>query len=882
MDIFEDNIIQVLKHDNEKLLRTFLERLIEGDRADALRKITDFITKIEGKQRLRILEVLIEDGGVDLIPIFVETIRRERNLLFAKSVLFLYANFEHREALEAILPLEATLQGELGAAFQRVAGKLKARFRQDFYMNEFRENHRNHKRIKHAAEMMIKEPHPVYVPFLEEIILGEFAVYRELGIEVLHHLGEESSIAALFGLLEVMLGERKRVDGLVDFLLRPKKIKKLADFLEGLGRAMSWEEGRGKGFEEEVRQENVHGCLEAVKQSLNLVSTVMWHDTELFLEATLKGKPTDEVMRRRLEQAAKSWVDHQREQMEHLFAALGEVGNRAGVADLVQRADASLADADPFKPGCMAALLGGYRSNDAREQLLTYLRTGGDSRFIEKVLAALVSYEVETIPDEVLNLAADPGDAGVRRLAMELLAKWRVDADALVKLLHHESLGVRADAAQLIADNNIAHGHPLLIEALTGNAPASLIEIFIRALAAFPGEQTGQAIRAFLFPPHPYPIRNAALEILFEAGGEERFSMIASALAEYPDKRKSETVASLLKLLEPLEPGQHPSDMLQQIDFFKEILADEKQDRMRMQVCTVLERADWQDAEDFGTWLSTLNQALDQLESIRKYDEKKKLRLLIHRIRSFKESDDKRKAEAEQEQREAAKKLSVLLDKLEKATHHDQVRAIRQLNLLCKPEMFEQEPEELERFEKTILEFFDAHEGAPEYLKPAISVAAKSHLPALEERIRRYLDSEDEVLSKFARTALHLKETGENQHIHKLFVLDDSVLFTKALQRFLVKAGFEVVVANDPMDGLNLLQEDHCEMMILDYHMPKMDGVTFLTAARQKKLAPKHSLFITSTRNQEDVQRIIQAGSNGILLKPFPLEQLVRKIREVE
>ncbi len=137
MDLFKDKIIEIFKHDNEKLLRTFIERQFNENRELALENFSRLMSQIEGRNRLRLFEIFIDDGGKDLIPLYIETLQKERNLLFAKSMLFIYSNFEHSEALDALLPLEASLTGELKAAYQRVSGKLKGRFRQKFYIKEF-------------------------------------------------------------------------------------------------------------------------------------------------------------------------------------------------------------------------------------------------------------------------------------------------------------------------------------------------------------------------------------------------------------------------------------------------------------------------------------------------------------------------------------------------------------------------------------------------------------------------------------------------------------------------------------------------------------------------------------------------------------------------
>ncbi len=801
-------------------------------------------------------------------------------------MLFIYSNFEHSEALDALLPLEASLTGELKAAYQRVSGKLKGRFRQKFYIKEFQDSLRNQKRMKHAAEMMIKEPHPDYVPFLNEEIQKDVRAYREKGLPVLAKLGDETSLDAIFLLLPKLLVEKEKITTLIKFLTSKEnsKIKKLQGYLEALARIGNWEEGAVTGLVQKVLNDDLVEVLELIRSSFNINSNIFWEDVERFISSVLKGEPITELSVTRLRQSFDTWHSGQCELLEQLFLSLGEIGHRCKVPELLQKAEAYLDEDEPAREDCMAAFLGGYRSDDALEKLLALLETGKTPRFLEKVLEALGHYQIDEAPARVVSLARDSEEKSVRCKAMDLLAKWGLNEDMIENLLSSESIAVRADCIRLIAEHQIQPGYQKLLQLLGQNIPASLTEIVISALSEFPGDETGEALTPYLFPPHPYPIRSAALEGLFTSGGDNRFHTLCNQLKEYPKNKQSEILNALLKLLDPERPLEPPPGLLGETEFWKEVLNDEKQEKMRLQAAVILENADWRGCIDYDGWIKILNDGLTELDKIRTYDEKRKIRLLIHKIRNQKEKEEK-KLEKSDEPKGAIKIANIkeLLKKLQAPVHYERVRAIRQVNLIFKPEMLKEQEDLKDQMAGAVAKFMDDNEGAPEMMKVAITLSGKLPHPDLKARLKHLCENHDQEVAEYAKKVLDELGGGEpgGKPIEKIFLMDDSLVFTKALQRFLTRAGFEVCMANQPDMGLQNLGENPADLLIVDFNMPAIDGPTFLSKARSENIAPSHTIFVTSSRDKDDIQKIITMGVSGLLLKPFPIESLIDKIKSL-
>jgi len=91
----------------------------------------------------------------------------------------------------------------------------------------------------------------------------------------------------------------------------------------------------------------------------------------------------------------------------------------------------------------------------------------------------------------------------------------------------------------------------------------------------------------------------------------------------------------------------------------------------------------------------------------------------------------------------------------------------------------------------------------------------------------------------------------------------------------------EVRLAADPTRVLEeLTGEWHPDVVMLDVMMPKIDGLTLMSALRQRpdfQFTP--FIFVTARAREADVQRYHTAGAAGVILKPFDPLTLVSRVR---
>ena len=116
-----------------------------------------------------------------------------------------------------------------------------------------------------------------------------------------------------------------------------------------------------------------------------------------------------------------------------------------------------------------------------------------------------------------------------------------------------------------------------------------------------------------------------------------------------------------------------------------------------------------------------------------------------------------------------------------------------------------------------------------------------------------------------------------------LFLADDHPIMLSGLKAILsLEPDLQVIgEAHDGYEAVRLVKELKPDMVLMDIHMPKLDGLGALAAIREQ-LPETKVLMLTSMENEEYLFRAIQAGAGGYVLKRAADEELLTAIREVE
>ncbi|MFW6090144.1 MAG: HD-GYP domain-containing protein [Gemmatimonadota bacterium] len=121
---------------------------------------------------------------------------------------------------------------------------------------------------------------------------------------------------------------------------------------------------------------------------------------------------------------------------------------------------------------------------------------------------------------------------------------------------------------------------------------------------------------------------------------------------------------------------------------------------------------------------------------------------------------------------------------------------------------------------------------------------------------------------------------SDGAHPHRILIVDDEAASIRILERILRKAGYtEIEATTDSRRVLSLFKEFDPDIMLLDLHMPQLDGFAILKqiGARIPEGGYFPVLVITGDMNPEAKQQALSAGAKDFLVKPFdPVEVVLR------
>ena len=116
----------------------------------------------------------------------------------------------------------------------------------------------------------------------------------------------------------------------------------------------------------------------------------------------------------------------------------------------------------------------------------------------------------------------------------------------------------------------------------------------------------------------------------------------------------------------------------------------------------------------------------------------------------------------------------------------------------------------------------------------------------------------------------------------KVLAVDDSRTMRELLKRALGDNGFEVHVAVDGVDGLDVLSVCSPDVVITDINMPRMDGFQFIEKIRSGPTSQRVPILALTTESAPELKkRARDAGATGWIVKPFNAEKLAAVIRRV-
>ena len=114
----------------------------------------------------------------------------------------------------------------------------------------------------------------------------------------------------------------------------------------------------------------------------------------------------------------------------------------------------------------------------------------------------------------------------------------------------------------------------------------------------------------------------------------------------------------------------------------------------------------------------------------------------------------------------------------------------------------------------------------------------------------------------------------------KVLIVDDEVDFLDIMAERMRARGIDVSTATSAEDAINLVGQEHYDVVIMDFMMPAMNGFKALKLLKEKK-ADAQIILMTGNVPGELILQAKQNGALDVVEKPADLQTLIEKIKQV-
>ena len=113
----------------------------------------------------------------------------------------------------------------------------------------------------------------------------------------------------------------------------------------------------------------------------------------------------------------------------------------------------------------------------------------------------------------------------------------------------------------------------------------------------------------------------------------------------------------------------------------------------------------------------------------------------------------------------------------------------------------------------------------------------------------------------------------------KILIVDDEPNIVMTLEYTFKKSNYEVFIARDGQEALDILKTNFPDVIILDIMMPMVDGFATLEQIRKDANLQHTKIMFLSAKNKEsDIEKGLALGADAYMTKPFSIKKVVEKV----
>lgn len=128
------------------------------------------------------------------------------------------------------------------------------------------------------------------------------------------------------------------------------------------------------------------------------------------------------------------------------------------------------------------------------------------------------------------------------------------------------------------------------------------------------------------------------------------------------------------------------------------------------------------------------------------------------------------------------------------------------------------------------------------------------------------------------KTTERVSEPEENLRV---LIVEDNELNRMVARHCLSFHNCQTFEACNGIEAVAMLQENNYDVVLMDLHMPEMDGIGATTIIRKKMLLDVPIIALTANAFQAEIDKCLAAGMNSYVTKPFDEKDLMDKIKQV-
>lgn len=115
-----------------------------------------------------------------------------------------------------------------------------------------------------------------------------------------------------------------------------------------------------------------------------------------------------------------------------------------------------------------------------------------------------------------------------------------------------------------------------------------------------------------------------------------------------------------------------------------------------------------------------------------------------------------------------------------------------------------------------------------------------------------------------------------------ILIVDDEPNIVMSLEYAFKKQGYEVFIARDGVEALEIARTQLPDAILLDIMMPEMDGYQALQAIRSmEELSETKVLFLTAKSKSSDIEKGLKLGVDQYLTKPFSMKKVIQEVEQL-